>query len=836
MALASGMTALLDPKGEADVAAIYVWVRAGSAVEPVGLEGAAHFLEHMVFKGTRSFGVGGVAAAIEDVGGDLNAFTSFDETAFHCTVPAARAPEAVRVLAEMLSHATLDPDELERERLVILEEIRGTEDDPESVIGEALWAAAFPGHPYGRPVIGSVQSVTAITRAALAEFYRGWYRPDNAVLAVAGPVDTRAVLDAAERCFAASGGPPPAAPRTPALARAGARRLLRGPFEGTRIDLAFDAGVTPGDLRREAVVDVLAGALGGGRSAPLELHLRRGAASCQEAVASTSIERDAGLFGVHLHAHAGRADEAIVTARALLDAARHEGPARGDVDRARAGLLASLASRTESVDARASDMAQDHVRHGDVGAAQRYAAAVAAVTVEEVRAAARDILDPSKESVVVLAPEREAVRAHERPPDPRRLAPAARAARPAVERHVLPNGVRVLLEPSDAPVVAARVVGRGGVGAEPARRAGSAGAWARMVSRGAGALDADALAAEVESLGGGLGGSAGLSTQAVRGDFTSGTWAQGLDLLAEVVLRPTFPADELVRVRDELRAELAERADDPEQLATERLWAGLFPDHAYGHAPGGTAASLRALSRRGLAQAHARWARPDNLVVALAGGFDPEAALRRIRRTFGSLLGLVGNAEEPDSPRVGSGVRAAIPTDLDQAHIVVAWPGVTIGDPDQPALELVVAVLGGQAGRLFLELREAHGLAYSVGIHSTEAWQSGLVVAGAAVEAARLDEAEARLVACVGAVVDGVTDAELDRARASLLGGAEAGLQSARQRAATAGLLEVYGFDGARYRSFVRERIESVTPEAFRRAAARLAAPLGVVRVEPRGT
>jgi zinc protease len=135
--LDNGMELLLDTSGEADVAAIYAWVRAGSTAEPPGLEGAAHMLEHMVFKGTRSFGVGEVAAAIEGMGGDLNAFTSFDDTAFHCTVPAARAPEAIAVLGEMLREARIDAEELERERQVILEEIRGGEDDPDLVLGEA---------------------------------------------------------------------------------------------------------------------------------------------------------------------------------------------------------------------------------------------------------------------------------------------------------------------------------------------------------------------------------------------------------------------------------------------------------------------------------------------------------------------------------------------------------------------------------------------------------------------------------------------------------------------------------------------------------------------------
>ncbi|MFN7146700.1 MAG: M16 family metallopeptidase, partial [Myxococcota bacterium] len=186
--LDNGMRGLVDPTGRSDAAAVYVWINVGSGDEPAGMEGAAHFVEHMVFKGTKSYGVGEVAAAIEALGGDLNAWTSFDETVFHATVPAAAAVPAMGVLAEMLRTARFDPVELARERTVILEEIRGSDDDPDTVLSEATYAAAWPDHPYGRPVIGTTKAVRGMTREALHGFYERHYQPSNACLAVAGPV------------------------------------------------------------------------------------------------------------------------------------------------------------------------------------------------------------------------------------------------------------------------------------------------------------------------------------------------------------------------------------------------------------------------------------------------------------------------------------------------------------------------------------------------------------------------------------------------------------------------------------------------------------------------
>ena len=379
--LDNGLQIWIDPTGEADVAAVYLWVRAGSALEPPGCEGGAHLLEHMVFKGTRSYGVGGVASAIEGMGGDLNAFTSFDDTAYHCTVPAGRAPEALEVLAEMMRTAIIDPDELARERQVVLEEIRGGEDDPDLVVGEASWAAAFPSHPYGRSVIGTVESVSAITRESLVAFYERWYQPGNAVVSVSGPVDVEAVIAAAGRALG-GGQSVPALPETPAEAVAAAPLIFKRGFEATLVQLNYPCGAV--DLPREAVLDVLASALAGGRSSPMEVRLRREAQLCQSVSATTALERDAGLFTITLHTHAGRATEALQVARACLAEAVGGGISARDVARAKAGLSAGLLSRREHADTRASDLASDVVKYKDAAAWRTYLRHVEGVTLADV--------------------------------------------------------------------------------------------------------------------------------------------------------------------------------------------------------------------------------------------------------------------------------------------------------------------------------------------------------------------------------------------------------------------------------------------------------------------
>lgn len=230
----NGMRVVLLPDDGPDVAAVYLWMNVGSVDEPPGMEGAAHFIEHLVFKGTDALGVGECAARIEAMGGDLNAWTGFDETVLHATVRGVHAADAVDVLAEMMRHATFDAAELERERDVVIEEIRGGDDDVGLVVGEAMYAEAWPNDPYGRSIIGTAASVRALPRDALLAFYRERYVPANACIAVAGRFDVGEVGARIRDRFAGGPHAPVRARPAHAPARGGGTRRLRRRF-GTHL-------------------------------------------------------------------------------------------------------------------------------------------------------------------------------------------------------------------------------------------------------------------------------------------------------------------------------------------------------------------------------------------------------------------------------------------------------------------------------------------------------------------------------------------------------------------------------------------------------------------------
>jgi zinc protease len=199
--LDNGMTIILEENRSAPVVAVNVWVKTGSACETEGEYGLAHVHEHMVFKGTDKRAVGEIARVIEGSGGDINAFTSFDETVYYVVIASRFMDTALDVLSDTMENSTFDPEELDKELEVVVEEIRRGEDSPGRNLSEKLFSTAFTEHPYGRPIIGTEQGVKAFDRKKVTDFYHKWYAPNNMTLVVVGDFDTAKIEPRIEETF-----------------------------------------------------------------------------------------------------------------------------------------------------------------------------------------------------------------------------------------------------------------------------------------------------------------------------------------------------------------------------------------------------------------------------------------------------------------------------------------------------------------------------------------------------------------------------------------------------------------------------------------------------------
>src|SRR5690348_12830126 len=350
--LANGMRVVTDAMESVETVSLGVWVDVGTRHEPKEINGVAHVLEHMAFKGTSRRSALEIAAEIEAVGGHLNAYTSREHTAYYAKVMKPDVPLAIDILADILQHSTFEPAELERERAVILQEIGQAQDTPEDIIYDYLQEHAFPDQPMGRPVLGRAAIIRALARDAVAGYLTRNYAAPGMVLAAAGNCDHDAVVALAERAFAALPARGQAATE-PARYVGGDYRESRD-LEQVHVLLAFP-GFTFTDPDYHAA-SVVSAALGGGMSSRLFQEIREKRGLVYSIYSFVHAYSDSGLFGIY--AGTGEAEVAELVP-ALCEEVRRmpEGLDAEEIERARAQLKAGLLMGLESTSGRAEQQA-----------------------------------------------------------------------------------------------------------------------------------------------------------------------------------------------------------------------------------------------------------------------------------------------------------------------------------------------------------------------------------------------------------------------------------------------------------------------------------------------
>ncbi len=795
--LENGLELLVQPT-EAPVTSVWLWLDAGVVDEQPEQAGLAHFLEHMVFKGSATRGVGRAAADVEAAGGDLNAWTSHEETALHASLDANDWPVALDVIADLARGATFDAAELERERAVVLEEIRSYDDDPETVLGDAVLGATYPDHPYGRPVLGWRATVSQLTRDDVLGFWRRNWGPNRARVAVVGPVNPDQVAAAVQEHFATwkTAEPRRTVPRPPAP-KAGPLRV-RGPFDSTAVSMSWSSpGLGDPDL---PALDVLMALLAQGSGSLLErrLNLASGLATDPDADQAALLAGGTATIGF-LPLDDRTVDAISETFDVLREVAA--GPTGTAVARARELVRQDALFDHETVDGIAQDLCWATARAGGPEARANHLARVAQVTPEDVASVTRRHLDPSRAVIGVLD---ERMRSASWKRASRPLSPYAAATRPvAGERTV--HGIRVAWLPDDGPVVGISLLARGGGLCEQPRTAGCSNAWSRLVTAGAGNWDAEALAERLDALGAVLDAVPQRSAIGLHLTVPAAHAAESLDLLGDLVRRPHFDADEWSRVAEELEEDVATLHDRPTQVAQHEMWRALWNDHPWRLPPSGTLSSIRQLSVGRIASWHRDHFVRRRMAIALAGPVDPELCIARMAPWL---------KEVPPGRDIGRAPIAGPVTSRpivakagrDAATVTIAWRSPGSRERGWAALHIAAQIAGAQSGRLFLELREAAGLCYSTWCSYQDHVDGGVFTAGLTTDPARVGEAEAGLLATMTRLSQGVSTEEVERARRSLVGQTAMSQQRASARAAErAGrLLTGVGQDVASVRNALR--------------------------------
>jgi len=791
--LDNGLTVLVHEDHSAPVAAVVTYVKAGYFDETDDIVGIAHVLEHMFFKGTPTRGVGEIARQTKASGGYLNAATIYDHTSYHAVLPIEGLDAGLAIQADAYANSVIDADELRRELEVIIEEAKRKEDSAGAVTTETLFELLHDRHRMRRWRIGREVPLRALRREQLLRFYRNFYRPSNTILVVAGDVTVDALLPRIRALYGhLTDAQVARVPGEQESLPAGRRyRERAGDIAETQVAIGWR---TPGTTHDDTpLLDLAAAVLSSGRSSRLYRAVReRRLASSVAAYNYTPTEL--GVFVLHAD---GPAERAPAAARALwseLRAVRDQGVDAGDLERAQRLFESRWLRRLETMEGQANFLAEWEAL-GDWRLADDYAARMLAATPREVTDAVRRHLTPEQASLMVYRPASAPVFAADAatafaaldgatPSDlvavpPPATPPVALPALPLVPERThgtitvfrTARGVPILVRrKAGAPIVHLGLYALGGAAREPVERAGLATLLARTTLKGTERRSAERIALETELLGGSISPSVTSDALGWTLSVTAARLAAGIDLLADVVLAPTLPADAFDTERAAALSQLAQLRDDmmryPIRLATE----GAFAGHAYGRGILGSEPSLRAATVDEARAWHAAHVRRAPCVIAVVGDVEPEDVARRLSLAFSSLE--YEQAPALDVPLwPGAVVQRAESRDKSQTGLALAFSGPSRRDDARVAAHLIAGVASGLGGRFFDQLRDKQSLGYTVHATASDRLAAGMFLSYIATSPEKEDVARAGLLREFARLCeDPVSDEELHRARTYALG------------------------------------------------------------------
>ncbi|HET7312056.1 MAG TPA: pitrilysin family protein [Mycobacteriales bacterium] len=372
-----------------------VWVGVGSRDETATLSGASHFLEHLLFKGTKRRDALTIAAELDAVGGELNAFTAKEYTCYYARVLDVDLPLAVDVICDMVTSSLITAHDVDSERGVILEEIAMHDDDPSDAVHDAFAGAVWPETPLGRPVLGSVETIDAMSRSAIAGYYRRRYRPESLVITAAGNLDHSALVRLVKKAFADIPVDADRPPSTPRVARrppafTPGNVVVRRPTEQANLVLGM-----PGMHRlddRRFTLGVLNAALGGGMSSRLFQEIREKRGLAYSVYSFTSHYADTGLFGVYAGCHPKRAPDVLELCREQLSIAAAGGITAEELERGKGQMRGGLVLGLEDTGSRMSRLGKSELVYGELMTVDELLGHIDAVTVDDAQMLAFDLL------------------------------------------------------------------------------------------------------------------------------------------------------------------------------------------------------------------------------------------------------------------------------------------------------------------------------------------------------------------------------------------------------------------------------------------------------------
>ena len=813
--LDNGMIVLLKRDTSAPVVAVQIWVGTGSVHEENHLgAGLSHYMEHMIFKGTPTRGPAEITRAIDEAGGEINAYTAHDRTVFHADLPSKSWKVGVDVLSDAVMHAAFPEEEWQREKDVILREFAMGYDSPDRELSKLLWSTAFRVHPYRLPVIGYEDIFRTITREDLLAFFRRHYVPDNMITVVVGdidPAEVEAYLREVYQGFTRRARAPVLVPAEPAQVapregrKTGVYEITRGVLAWHTVDLSHPDA---------AALDVLAAVVGQGRSARLEVELKERRQLVHSIDAWSFTPREPGLFGISYTCEPDKEAEV----QAALDeqiATWLTVPFSDDeLAKARRQTLVHELASLQTAGGQAGSYASGEFYAGNPRFSEIFLQRLQDITPDQLREVAARYLGVNNRTQVVLAPAVEST-----------AGGATNEAGPELQlqRLELSNGVPLIVrEDRRLPFVYVAATFTGGLLAEQESNNGVFALMSELLTRGSTNYTAEELALEIESQGAGLSTFSGRSSFGLTGHALSSDAERLMGWLSDSLQNATFPEEEVEKQRALQLAGLRQQREQPMYVAQEALRQTLFPNHPYRWDPAGREDSVRGLTRADIVAHYRDYVSRSNMALSIFGDISAEDARALAEKYLANLPAGAARVTHVEAAPPALPARAEHREPREQAILLVGYPGFAARDVRNDALAVLQKALSGLSSDLGLEIREKRGLVYFVGAFSLVALDPGFFAFYAGTRDDALPEVERLILEQVERLArEGLREDEFRRAVEQLVAAQDMSLQSNSELALGCAVNELYGL-GYRYGLEQRDRLARLTPAEVQRVAAQL--------------
>jgi zinc protease len=813
--LPNGLTIIVQEDRSAPVASVQAWCATGSIYEDERLgAGMSHILEHMLFKGTKTRTTNAIAQQIQDVGGYINAYTSFDRTVYWIDVPKAGVPTAIEVLSDAMLNSTLPEEEYVKEQEVIRREFAMGFDDPDRMASQLLFSTAYQRHPYRFPVIGDLEIFNSLTQDDVVRYYRSRYVPNNITFIVVGDVDAMQVrqqlTDLLQDCPEKSLRPLFIPAEPPQLGRREAHHEFA--TELSRLSLAWHVPeITHPDV---PALDLLSIILGEGRSSRLYRKVREESGLAYSVSAFSYTPGDPGILGVDATTDPGKREAAEKVILEITRQVAEQGVTAAELNKAKKICLSHQLGSLVTMRGQASDLGSNWLLTRNLNFSRDYLKAIQHVTADQVRAAAAKYLIDDNLTVVSLNPVGSIAAASD-----------ARPVRHAgeIQKFTLANGLRLLVrEDPRLPLIAMGAVFRGGLLAETAETNGITRLMARCLLKGTKNRTAEQIASEIEAVGGAISSDGGNNSFTVHLDVTQPDLSTGIDLLADVLLNANMPETAVARQKEIQIAGIQQEEEQLTVVARNLLRETIFQKHPYALRTSGSIDAVEKLAPKHLLAFRDRYVVAKNGVVFVFGNVDAQEVRTRIEKAFGGMpSGELALEKVPDAPSIPEPKVVESRRDKSQAVIMVGYTGADIRSPDRHALELIDEASSDLGSRFFIRIREEMGLAYYVGASQMQGLAGGLFAFYLGTDPRKVEEVKLALMEEVEKLAGaGLSADELARAKKKLVGQQQIANQSNDSFGYQTALDELYGLGFDNYKRLEQE-VEAITLEQIRAVAAK---------------